>query len=127
MGHRLPDHDGPCRFLHGHRYVAEIAVEGDVQGSGAQRGMVVDFAAIKAAVRSIIADGYDHRFLVSMADPLWSQMEYLPGVIGVSWVPTAENLAMELRRALSQLAQLDGARIGFVRVHETPECWAEAR
>ncbi len=28
MGHRIPDHQSLCKHPHGHRYVAEVTVEG---------------------------------------------------------------------------------------------------
>ena len=29
-GHRIPNHDGQCRHLHGHRYAIEVTLTGDV-------------------------------------------------------------------------------------------------
>ena len=41
MSHRLPGHEGGCRFLHGHNYIVEVSVRSDVLDS---MGMVMDFA-----------------------------------------------------------------------------------
>ncbi|MDG1445657.1 MAG: 6-carboxytetrahydropterin synthase, partial [Methylophilaceae bacterium] len=29
-GHRIPNHNSQCRNLHGHRYVIEITLNGDI-------------------------------------------------------------------------------------------------
>ena len=59
-GHRIPDHRSQCRNLHGHRYVLEITLQGDlVETEGApDRGMVMDFADVKslATAQSITPD-----------------------------------------------------------------------
>ena len=59
--HRLPrlPSDHACARLHGHSYQVEVGVNGPVD---AQMGWVIDFAAIKEAVRPVIAT-LDHRCL----------------------------------------------------------------
>ena len=47
-GHRIPHHDGHCKHVHGHRYVIEVTLMGNVlshQGHG-DDGMVLDFGDI---------------------------------------------------------------------------------
>ena len=52
MAHRLPEHSGKCSRLHGHRYVAEIDVEGEIdQASGSSHGMVLDFGDLDPSLR----------------------------------------------------------------------------
>ncbi|MDR1661543.1 MAG: 6-carboxytetrahydropterin synthase, partial [Azoarcus sp.] len=48
-GHRIPDHVGQCRNLHGHRYALEISFGGDIIDAPgcAVNGMVMDFSEIK--------------------------------------------------------------------------------
>jgi len=52
--HFLPGHP-KCGSLHGHTYKVELAVEGEVRD-----GMVIDFADLKIAARSILSE-YDHK------------------------------------------------------------------
>ena len=46
MGHRVINHRSICKGLHGHRYKAEICVEGDIvsESGVSEEGMVVDKA-----------------------------------------------------------------------------------
>jgi 6-pyruvoyltetrahydropterin/6-carboxytetrahydropterin synthase len=48
-GHRIPNHNGQCRHLHGHRYCLEVTLRGQVnETSGARdEGMIMDFGDIK--------------------------------------------------------------------------------
>ena len=59
--HRLPNvgEDHKCFRLHGHSYVVELHVQGDVDPHS---GMVQDYAHIKAAW-SPLYDELDHRYL----------------------------------------------------------------
>jgi len=86
---------------HGHNYVVEVLVGGDVQ---ADTGMVVNMVAIDEAVQKRILDRFDHAHL--NLDPLF-----------VNRVPTTENLC----RTVFDL--LDGAfgpaKLERVRVEET--------
>lgn len=55
--HKLPGHP-KCGRWHGHNYVVEVRVRGPVRPDG----MVMDFADLKEAFRSIM-DRYDHSCL----------------------------------------------------------------
>ena len=48
-GHRIPDHRSQCRHLHGHRYVIEITLSGNIidKAGDAANGMVMDFSQVK--------------------------------------------------------------------------------
>jgi len=41
MGHRLPEHTGLCRNIHGHSYRMVVEITGDVLANG----MIIDFYA----------------------------------------------------------------------------------
>ncbi len=66
-GHRLMNHPGKCRNLHGHSVKASISIKQEVLN---QQGMVCDFADVKLAVDSFINDVLDHNFLLHKDDPL---------------------------------------------------------
>ena len=82
--HRLPAVPAghKCGNLHGHTFVVEVYVQGDVSDSS---GWVMDFGDIKTAVKPII-DLLDHTYL--------NDIEGLEN-------PTSENIAVWIWRKLS--------------------------
>ena len=132
MGHRVLNHRSVCRGLHGHRYKAEICVEGDlVQTEGlSEEGMVIDFADIKHAALSVIHDRLDHAFMVWDKDE--ELLEFFEGSKGqkpviVPFTPTAENVAKYifdlLDRKFKDIHQT-GLQLSFVKLWETPTSYA---
>ena len=71
-GHRIPNHGGQCRHLHGHRYAIELTVQGPVHESRGQAddGMVIDFGDIKRIALTHLVEPWDHAFLVAKQDTL---------------------------------------------------------
>jgi 6-pyruvoyltetrahydropterin/6-carboxytetrahydropterin synthase len=92
--HSLPEHSGKCRNLHGHSYLLEVTVTGDVQTSGSAAGMVIDFAELSDIVDREILSQWDHQYLNDI----------------VSFTTSAENLAGECFRRLTS-AGLDISRV----------------
>lgn len=132
-GHRIPDHNSVCRNLHGHRYVLEITLQGEVidQPGSAEHGMVMDFSQVKAIAKKHLVDRWDHAFLVYRGDEaVLNFLNSLPDhkTIVLDCVPTAENLA---HCAFDLLAPLIDNRYGKqlrltkVKLFETPNSWAE--
>ena len=133
-GHRIPDHKSQCRHLHGHRYVIEITLSGNViQKSGdAANGMVMDFSQVKDLAKAHLVDAWDHAFLAFAGDT--AIVDFLNGLpdhktVILDRVPTAENLA---RIAFEQLDKVyrdtygNHLQLHQVRLYETPNCWADA-
>lgn len=59
--HFLPHHEGKCRRLHGHSWVAWVEVTGgSLHSEGPQAGMVMDYACIAQAMQPMIDDYLDH-------------------------------------------------------------------
>lgn len=132
-GHRIPDHRSQCRNLHGHRYVLEITLQGDlVETEGApDRGMVMDFADVKSLAMERLVSRWDHAFIVYAGDTqVRTFLESMPDhkTVVIDRVPTVENLAAI---AFETLAQVYDAHYGVnlrlerVRLYETPNCWAD--
>lgn len=97
-GHRIPDHRSQCRNLHGHRYVLEVTLRGDlVDTEGApDRGMVMDFADVKALAMEHLVGKWDHAFLVyARDDVVRSFLEQMADhkTVVIDRIPTVENLA----------------------------------
>ena len=119
-GHRLLDHAGKCRHLHGHngRLVITIGTAGLDD-----RGMVLDFSEIKEVSRWI-DEHLDHRMLLCRDDPLVPLLRSAGEPMFLMDVnPTAENIA----RLIFQLAAGQGFPVVEVRLWETPRCCATYR
>lgn len=132
-GHRIPDHRSQCRNLHGHRYVLEITLEGEVNQTPGQSdtGMVMDFSDIKGIAKAYLVDLWDHAFLVYRGDT--AVVEFLATLdqhktVVIDAIPTAENLA---RLAFDILSphyrdRFDGQlHLSRIRLYETPNCWVD--
>ncbi|HTJ92827.1 MAG TPA: 6-carboxytetrahydropterin synthase QueD [Pararobbsia sp.] len=133
-GHRIPDHRSQCRNLHGHRYVLEITLEGelvDVEGAP-DRGMVMDFADVKALANEHLVHRWDHAFLVYEGDQqVRAFLDTMPGhkTVVLDRIPTVENLALIAFGILSKVYDQHygvDLRLKRVRLYETPNCWADA-
>jgi 6-pyruvoyltetrahydropterin/6-carboxytetrahydropterin synthase len=132
-GHRIPNHDGQCRHLHGHRYRIEVTLSGKlVQTAGSpDEGMMMDFGLIKNIMQEHIVTPWDHSFFVAKSDQLL--IDFLNSIPGhkttiLNSIPTAENLAKAafdiLQPKLSEA--YDGRiRLKQLRLYETPNCWAD--
>lgn len=127
MGHRLPFHAGKCRRLHGHRYVALISVSGPVKGDllseASDTGMVLDFGELDALIKGAIGE-WDHRTMLWDRDEMWFAEESNYGIFRVPFIPTAENMVVEVVRLLSPVMP-DGVRVTGVKIYETPKACAE--
>lgn len=139
-GHRVPRHEGGCRYIHGHRYRIEATVQGVVVGDTAERsdaGMVIDFGILKQVMMDGIHALYDHRLILWQDDPLLTDPDgaflhavqnagLMTGVIPVPCIPTAENLARLWGEAMQQELQrrVRGTplllRLTRMTVYETP-------
>ena len=133
-GHRIPDHKSQCRNLHGHRYVIEITLSGDIINASntSENGMVMDFSDVKQIARKSVVDVWDHAFLVFKDDKVVLDfLKSLPNHKTVIFptVPTAENMAAEAFNILkSQYKDTYGNHLTLerVRLFETPNSWADA-
>ncbi|MDR3221892.1 MAG: 6-carboxytetrahydropterin synthase QueD [Candidatus Accumulibacter sp.] len=132
-GHRIPDHKSQCRHLHGHRYMLEVTLAGEIvrKAGDPANGMVLDFSEVKALAKRLV-DQWDHAFLVYQGDvPVVEFLATLPGhkTVILDCVPTVENLAEEAFRILDASYRDtygDRLRLERVRLYETPNCWADA-
>jgi len=132
-GHRIPDHKSQCRNLHGHRYVLEITLTGEViKDEGASdNGMLMDFSDVKALAKQHLVDVWDHAFLAYEKDTTVREfLDTLPGhkTVVISSIPTVENLAQtafDILKPVYRDRYGTGLRLKKVVLHETPNCWAE--
>ena len=132
-GHRIPNHDGQCKHLHGHRYAIEVTLTGEIADhpGKADDGMVLDFGDIKRLTNQHVVELWDHAFLVAKEDEvLVSFLDSLPNhkTVIMEHVPTVENLANTAVAILQPIfQQAFGGRLVLtaLRLYETPNCWAD--
>jgi len=124
MGHRLPEHFGQCKNIHGHSYKMLVEFEGELDGNG----MVIDYYNVEKIVNPII-EKLDHAFLVNKDDKL--TVEFLENLnskkVVVDFESTVENICIYL---LTQIKTADlpaNVKAIMVRVSETEEDYAEER
>jgi 6-pyruvoyltetrahydropterin/6-carboxytetrahydropterin synthase len=98
---------GKCNnpYGHGHNYVVEVLVGGEV---APETGMVCNLVELDACVRKEVLEPFDH-----------TNLNLQPCFAGV--VPSTENLCIEVRRRLKQAFEERalGAELVAVRVEET--------
>jgi len=132
MGHRVLNHRSVCKGLHGHRYKAEICVEGDLveKKDASEEGMVIDFADIKKTAQKFIQEELDHAFMVWEKDI--ELLEFFKNSKGhkpviVPFTPTAENVAAyifnELQDKFTDVFKT-GLHLQSVKLWETPSSYA---
>ena len=94
---------GKCNnpFGHGHNYVLEIAMSGDID---AATGMIANLADLDAFVEREVLDPFDHHSL-NQDVAVFHQI-----------VPTTENLCIEI---YNRLKKFPDAKLERVRVQET--------
>lgn len=132
-GHRIPDHNSKCRNLHGHHYVMNITLHGDLitTKGNPYEGMIIDFYDIKLIAQKYLINKWDHAFFVYKEDNIIKNfLETLPDhkTIILDNIPTVENLANTAFEILSNAYKnyLNiGLKLKSLKLYETPNCWAE--
>jgi 6-pyruvoyltetrahydropterin/6-carboxytetrahydropterin synthase len=99
---------GKCANLHGHNYVLEVVVVGEINQT---TGYVLDLKHLSDVICRLIIQDVDHRNLST-------DVPWLEGLI-----PTAENLAVAFWERLR--ADLPEGSLRSVRLWETDKNWAE--
>ena len=99
---------GKCANLHGHNYVLEVIVGGEIDPAN---GYVMDLKMLSEVIGRRVISDVDHRNL--NCDVPW-----LAGRI-----PTAENLALTFWERIR--SELPAGRLRTLRVWETDKNWAE--
>ena len=120
-GHRLLNHAGKCRYLHGHNGRAVLVLESARLDN---LGMVVDFGRIKQVVKTWIDAHLDHCMILHRDDPALPVLREQGEPVFVMDVnPTAENLA----RLIYDYAAAQGLPVVEVHLWETEDSFASYR
>lgn len=63
-GHQLEQHDGQCSHPHGHSYIVHVCLRSEkLIEQGPKINMVIDFEDISSAVKPMIYEYLDHKWL----------------------------------------------------------------
>jgi 6-pyruvoyltetrahydropterin/6-carboxytetrahydropterin synthase len=112
-GHRLLNHNGKCRYLHGHNGMLEVDIDAEELDS---MGMVIDFSDVNAVVKKWVDENLDHRMILCGEDPMLPAMKQAGEPVYVMEKnPTAENIAALIWAAAHEA----GLRVSEVRLWET--------
>jgi 6-pyruvoyltetrahydropterin/6-carboxytetrahydropterin synthase len=120
-GHRLLNHQGKCRHLHGHNATAVIRLESKALN---ELGMVCDFSDIGDYVKGWIEQTLDHNMLLHSDDPVLPVLrEAGERVYVMTANPTAENIA----RLIFEHVAAGGFPVAEVSIYETDSALASYR
>jgi 6-pyruvoyltetrahydropterin/6-carboxytetrahydropterin synthase len=123
MAHRLPEHTGGCRNVHGHSYRMWVELAGEPD----DQGMVLDYFKLKEIIDPLVAE-IDHAFLCDRSDKLIVDFLKSSGLkaVYVDFPTTAEHIAKwffeRLAKPFSPMKHLHELR---VRIQETERTYAE--
>ena len=92
--HKLINHKGKCKNLHGHTYKLQVTIKGKPNGDG----MIIDFSDIKNIVKTSIIEKLDHAYLNEIIQQ-----------------PTAENIIIWIWDELE-----DKLNLSELKLWETP-------
>jgi len=126
-GHRVFGHEGKCRYLHGHNFVALVTAAADDLDAV---GRVIDIGVLKERIGGWIEHAWDHGFIVWRDDvEARRALEVVEGqktyLLGAN--PTAENIADHLLRVVGpDTLAGTGVRLVKVTLYETENGIAEA-
>jgi len=101
--HYLPEYQGKCERLHGHRFKVVVRVTADRLDTG---GMAYDFAEMKRLLREALTV-LDHNCLNELPD-------------FTSTAPSSENIASWLYARLEPGFSTTPVKLGAVEVWESP-------
>lgn len=124
--HRIIDHEGKCKYLHGHCYVCEVTFASKELN---EMGMVIDFGHIKDRLGKWIDKNLDHNLILAKEDR--SLINSLKGVINqtiyiMDNTPTAENIALHILNDICPKLFVDEeAHCEKIRLYESATSYVE--
>lgn len=124
--HRILGHPGKCAYLHGHTYRLEITVSADQLD---RLGMVVEIDDLRAVVKKVLLEQWDHATLLWSEDPLAPAIEAVQSeapekVVRLPGNPTAEVLTREAWEIIAR-GLPSGLRLERLVIGESLSCRAE--
>ncbi|OYT10569.1 MAG: 6-pyruvoyl tetrahydropterin synthase [Bacteroidetes bacterium 4572_112] len=125
MSHRISEHKGLCKNIHGHTY--KMAVK--LKGEPAEDGMLLDYYDMAIIVDPLV-DELNHAFLVEKKDKVMLDFlienEFKYKVIDKA--STAENISeMMIERLMPEFKKFPNLSSMKIRIYETPDTYAETK
>src|SRR5580765_5888512 len=118
-------HESKCRNAHGHRYVIEVTCTAPGLD---QVGRIIDFGVIKGVLGAWLDENWDHAFIYEKGDPIGQWLaEHDQRRWEFDRPPSAENLASFFLSHAQELMSPYEIDVTSVVVHETPNCYAQAK
>jgi len=122
--HRLMNHKGKCKNLHGHTYKLEVSL---TSNKLTPDGMVVDFTILKNLVQKWVDDNLDHSTILNKDDRKVIEFCQKMGFRSylINGEPTAENMTQviydQIKRVLdaNKDVLLDDLKISYIKLWET--------
>jgi len=122
MGHRLPEHFGLCKNIHGHSYKMLVEFEGELD----KNGMIIDYYDVEKIINPII-EKLDHAFMINKDDKV--VLEFLEKMnskkVVVAFQSTAENICNYILGEVKKTNLSLNVKGIKVRVYETSHDYAE--
>ena len=122
MGHRLPEHFGLCKNIHGHSYKMLVEFEGELN----KDEMIIDYYNVEKIINPII-EKLDHSFMVNKNDEV--VLEFLKKMnskkVVVDFQSTAENICLYILKEIKKANLPSNISEAKVRVFETADDYAE--
>ncbi len=127
MGHRLPNHSGACKNIHGHSYRMLIMLEGTIKDDG----MLIDFYDLDKVIKPLIKD-LDHAFMCNNEDA--ELLDFLKKTGSkmylTNYLSTVENISGNLCKIIGdnikRMPECGNIIKLAVRVYETDDAYAES-
>jgi len=122
MGHRLPEHFGQCKNIHGHSYKMIVEFEGELD----KNQMVIDYYDVEKIINPVI-EKLDHAFMVNKDDKV--VVDFLDKLgskkVVVDFNSTAENICGFLLSEIKKFSLPTNLSSVKIRVYETQFDYAE--
>jgi len=124
MGHRLPEHFGNCKNIHGHSYKMIVEFEGELN----KNEMIIDFYDIDRIIKPLV-EKFDHAFMVNKNDK--DVIEFLDKIkskkLIVDFNSTVENICSYVLKEIKKFELPENISSVTIRIYETNEDYAEER
>ena len=124
MGHRLPEHFGLCKNIHGHSYKMIVEFEGELN----KNGMVIDFYDVEKIINPLVEE-MDHAFMVKDDDEV--MLEFLHKLnskkVVVDFESTVENICKYISNKIAKIELPGNIKSISVRVYETAGDYGEEK
>lgn len=124
MGHRLPEHFGNCKNIHGHSYKMIVEFVGNLNDND----MIIDFYDVDKIIKPLV-DKLDHAFIVNEKDK--DVVDFLDKIKSKKMVVNFNSTVEKLCHfVLDEIKKFDLPRnisSVSVRIYETNEDYAEEK